>query len=157
MKKQLIIIGGVFFTSISFGQTSVNAAGGSISNTSGSVSYSIGQVAYQQVSNTSGSVSQGVQQAYVISTLDLAENVFNFSLNVFPNPTQENLHLHVGNFHQEQLSFKLIDMEGKLLHQGEIQTQETDLDMRQFTGATYFVEVHHAGKKVQTFKIIKNQ
>jgi len=157
MKKQVISIVGVLFTSITFGQTSVNTAGGDVSNTSGSVSYSIGQVAYQSTSNASGSVSQGVQQAYVISTLELMENVFNFSLSAFPNPTQENLHLRVGNFNQEQLSYKLIDTEGKLLNQGEILTQETELDMRQYAVANYFVEVHHAGKKVQTFKIIKNQ
>jgi hypothetical protein len=143
------------FSSISFGQTSVNAAGGDVSNATGSVSYSIGQVAYQSVSNSSG--SQGVQQAYVITTLDVVENALNLSLSAFPNPTQENLHLRVGNFNQEQLSYKLIDTEGKLLNQGEILTQETDLDMRQYAVATYFVEVHHAGKKVQTFKIIKNQ
>ena len=157
MKKQVIIVAGVLFTSLAFGQTSINTAGGDVSNTSGSVSYSIGQVAYQTTSNASGSVSQGVQQAYVISTLELVENAFNFSLSAFPNPTQENLHLRVGNFNQEQLSYKLIDTEGKLLNQGEILTQETDLDMRQYAVATYFVEVHHAGKKVQTFKIIKNQ
>jgi hypothetical protein len=145
------------FSSISFGQTSVNAAGGDVSNATGSVSYSIGQVAYQSISNSSGSVSQGVQQAYVITTLDVVENALNLSLSAFPNPTQENLHLRVGNFNQEQLSYKLIDTEGKLLNQGEILTHETDLDMRQYAVATYFVEVHHAGKKVQSFKIIKNQ
>lgn len=157
MKRQLMIGTCIMFSSISFGQTSVNAAGGDVSNATGSVSYSIGQVAYQSVSNSSGSVSQGVQQAYVITTLDVVENALNLSLSAFPNPTQENLHLRVGNFNQEQLSYKLIDTEGKLLNQGEILTQETDLDMRQYAVATYFVEVHHAGKKVQTFKIIKNQ
>ena len=30
-------------------------------------------------------------------------------------------------------------------------------DMKQLPVATYFVEVHNEGKKVQTFKIIKNQ
>ena len=157
MKKHVITATGVLFTSLVFGQTSVNTAGGNVSNTSGSVSYSIGQVAYQTTSNASGSVSQGVQQTYVISTLELVENTFNFSLSAFPNPTQENLHLRVGNYNKEQLTYKLIDTEGKLLNQGEIQTQETDLDMRQYAVATYFVEVHHEGKKVQTFKIIKNQ
>ena len=147
MKKQVITVAGILFTSLVFGQNSINTAGGDVSNTSGSVSYSIGQVAYQTTSNASGSVSQGVQQAYVISTLELVENAFNFSLSAFPNPTQENLHLRVGNFNQEQLSYKLIDTEGKLLNQGEILTQETDLDMRQYAVATYFVEVHHAGKK----------
>ena len=157
MKKQVITVAGILFTSLVFGQNSINTAGGDVSNTSGSVSYSIGQVAYQTTSNASGSVSQGVQQTYVISTLELVENAFNFSLSAFPNPTQENLHLRVGNFNKEQLTYKLIDTEGKLLNQGEILTQETDLDMRQYAVATYFVEVHHAGKKAQTFKIIKNQ
>ena len=30
-------------------------------------------------------------------------------------------------------------------------------DMKQLPVVTYFVEVHNEGKKVQTFKIIKNQ
>jgi hypothetical protein len=114
-------------------------------------------VAYQSVSNTSGSVSQGVQQAYVISTLSLEENKFNFSLSAYPNPTTDNLNLRVANFNQEKLSYRLIDTEGKLLSQGDIQAQETSLDMRQLPVATYFVEVLHDAKKVQSFKIIKNQ
>ncbi len=57
----------VYFSGIvSFGQTSVNTAGGEVENTSGSVSYSIGQVAYTSVSNSNGSVSQGVQHAFEI-------------------------------------------------------------------------------------------
>lgn len=157
MLKTIFATSCLFVSALSFGQTSVNAAGGTVSNTSGSVSYSIGQVAYQSVSNTSGSVSQGVQQAYVISTLSLEENKFNFSLSAYPNPITDNLNLRVANFNQEKLSYRLIDTEGKLLSQGDIQTQETSLDMRQLPVATYFVEVLHDAKKVQSFKIIKNQ
>ncbi len=88
MKKTCLMIICLVFFGFVFGQTSVNTAGGEVKNASGSVSYSIGQVAYTSVSNSNGSVSQGVQQAYQISTLNVEEKVFNFSLSVYPNPTQ---------------------------------------------------------------------
>jgi hypothetical protein len=157
MKKQLITISCFLSGIVSYGQTSVNTSGGEVKNTSGSVSYSIGQVAYTSVSNSNGSVSQGVQQAYQISTLNTDEKIFNFSLSAYPNPTQDNLNLRVGNYRQEQLVYRLLDLGGKLLSEAKIQTQETVIEMQQLPNATYFVEVHHENKKVQSFKIIKNQ
>jgi hypothetical protein len=157
MNKQLLIVSTLFTSVFCFGQSSVNVSGGSVSNTSGSISYSIGQVAYQSVSNTSGSVSQGVQHAFEISTLSLNENKFNFTLNAFPNPTTENLNLRVGNYKQEKLAYKLIDLEGKVISEASMLSEETTIDMKQLPVATYFVEVNNEGKKVQTFKIIKNQ
>jgi len=157
MNKQLLIVSTLFTSVFCFGQSSVNVSGGSVSNTSGSISYSIGQVAYQSVSNTSGSVSQGVQHAFEISTLSLEENKFNFTLNAFPNPTTENLNLRVGNYKQEKLAYKLIDLEGKVISEASMHSEETTIEMKQLPVATYFVEVKNEGKKVQTFKIIKNQ
>ncbi|MBP6459381.1 MAG: T9SS type A sorting domain-containing protein [Crocinitomicaceae bacterium] len=157
MKKQLITFSYILTGIVSYGQTSVVASGGSVSNNSGSISYSIGQVAYQSVSNSSGSVSQGVQHAFEISTLSLEENKFNFTLNAFPNPTTENLNLRVGNYKQEKLAYKLIDLEGKVISEAPLLSEETTIDMKQLPVATYFVEVHNEEKKVQTFKIIKNQ
>jgi hypothetical protein len=157
MQKRLLTLSALFVGVFSFGQTSLNTSGASVSNNSGSISYSIGQVAYQSVSNSSGLVSQGVQQAYVISTLNLEEKTFNFTLNAFPNPTTENLNLRVGNYNQEKLAYKLIDLEGKVISEASMHSEETTIDMKQLPVATYFVEVHNEGKKVQTFKIIKNQ
>ena len=157
MKITVLTTSCLVFCAVVFGQTSVNASGGETSNASGSISYSIGQVAYQSVSNTSGSVSQGVQHAFEISTLSLEENKFNFTLNAFPNPTTENLNLRVGNYKQEKLAYKLIDLEGKVISEASMLSEETTIDMKQLPVATYFVEVHNEGKKVQTFKIIKNQ
>ena len=156
MKKLLITISCLFFGIVSYGQTSVNTAGGEVKNASGSVSYSIGQVVYTSVSNSNGSVSQGVQQAYQISTLNVEENAFNFSLSVYPNPTQDNLNLRVGNYRQEQMVYRLLDSGGKLLSESKVQSQETVIEMQQLPNATYFVEVYHEYKKVQSFKIIKN-
>ena len=157
MKITILTTSCLVFCAVVFGQSSVNVSGGGTSNASGSVSYSIGQVAYQSVSNTSGSVSQGVQHAFEISTLSLEENKFNFTLNAFPNPTMENLNLRVGNYKQEKLAYKLIDLEGKVISEAPMLSEETTIDMKQLPVATYFVEVHNEEKKVQTFKIIKNQ
>ena len=147
----------IAFSSFVYGQTSVNSSGGNISNASGSVSFSIGQVAYNNASNTNGSVSQGVQQVFEISSLGLEENTLNLSLNVYPNPTQEQLTLRVGNYSNEKLTYMLIDTQGKVLGQGNINSQETKMEMYQLPVGTYFVNVNQENKKIQTFKIIKNQ
>ena len=115
MKKYLITSTYFFIACFSFGQTSINASGGSVSNGNGSISYSIGQVVYQSNSNASGSVSQGVQQAFEIATLSLEENTFNFSLSAYPNPTQAYLNLRVGNYKQEKLSFSLFDYQFQVI------------------------------------------
>jgi len=157
MKNKILTTSCLVFGSFVFGQTSTNASGGGTSNASGSISYSIGQVTYQSVSNTSGSVSQGVQYAYEISTLSLEENALNLSLMAYPNPTQDLLNLRVGNYNQEKLAYKLIDFQGKVISEASMLSEETTIEMKQLPVATYFVEVHNEGKKVQTFKIIKNQ
>jgi len=61
-----------------------------------------------------------VQQAYQISTLNVEEKAFNFSLSVYPNPTQDDLNLRVGNYRQEQLIYRLLDTGGKLLSESKI-------------------------------------
>lgn len=157
MKKIFFTTSLIIVSFITHSQTSVNSSGGFVSNNSGSLSYSIGQVAYQSVSNNSGTVSQGVQQAYVVSTLNLKENKFNFSLSAYPNPTADVLNLHVENYNQEKLIYSLKDVEGKQVLKGNIQTQDTKLDLLHLPVSTYFVELFNEGKKVQTFKIIKNQ
>lgn len=102
-------------------------------------------------------MSQGVQHAFEISTLSLEENKFNFTLNAFPNPTTENLNLRVGNYKQEKLAYKLIDLEGKVISEARVQSEVTSIDMQKFPSTTYFLEILQEGKKVQNFKIIKNQ
>ena len=157
MNNKILTTSCLFLGAFVFGQTSMNASGGGASNPSGSISYSIGQVTYQSTSNTSGSVNQGVQHAFEISTLSLEENALHLSLMAYPNPTEELLNLRVGNYNQEKLAYKLIDLEGKVISEELMHSEETTIDMKQLPVATYFVEVNHEGKKVQTFKIIKNQ
>ncbi len=157
MKKTILTISYLVFGPFVFGQTTIISSGGGVSNPSGSIRYSIGQVTYQSTSNTSGTVSQGIQQAFEISNLSLEENVLPFSLKAYPNPAQELLNLLVSNYNQEKLTYKLVDLEGKVISEASINSETSAIDMKQLPVATYFVEVHKDAKKLHVFKIIKNQ
>lgn len=140
----------------SFAQVSVSTSGGDAEGSGGAVAYSVGQVVYTTNTGSTGSVAQGVQHAYEISTLDIKETVLNISLTAFPNPTTENLTLQISEYNNEKLSYQLFDMQGKQLSNGQIVTQQTQINMNNLPTAIYFINVRNQeNKKVQSFKIIK--
>ena len=79
------------------------------------------------------------------------------SLSAFPNPTTENLTIQISDYKNEKLSYQLFDMQGKLLKNGQIAAQQTQINMSSLPSAFYFVHVvNQENKIVQSFKIIKN-
>ena len=138
-------------------QESANASSGDATGSGGAVAYSVGQVVYTTNTDASGTVSQGVQQAYEILTVGINETKLNISLSVFPNPTTDNLTLQVSNFELSTLNFQLYDMQGKLLTNGQVTAQQTQINTSSLPPATYYINVvNQENKKVQSFKIIKN-
>jgi hypothetical protein len=138
-------------------QESANAAGGDATGSGGTVAYSVGQVVYTAKSDPSGTVSQGVQQAYEILSVGINETELNISLSVFPNPTADNLTLQISDYNNEKLTYQLSDMQGKLVNNGQVTAQQTQINTSSLPSATYFINVvNQENKKVQSFKIIKN-
>lgn len=138
-------------------QESVNATGGDATGSGGTVVYSVGQVVYTTNTDATGTVSQGVQQPYEIFTLGIKETELNISLSVFPNPTADNLTLQIGDYNNEKLSYQLFDIQGKLLNNGQVIAQQTQINTANFPPATYFINVvNQENILVQSFKIIKN-
>jgi hypothetical protein len=138
-------------------QESVNATGGDATGSGGTVAYSIGQVVYTTNTDASGKVSQGVQQAYEVFTVGIKETKLNILLSVFPNPTTDNLTLQISDYNNEKLSYQLYDMQGKLLNNGQVTANQTQINTASLPSATYFINVvNQENKKVQSFKIIKN-
>jgi hypothetical protein len=156
MKKLLLTSITFIIGTIALGQNAINAVGEDVYNNSGSVSFSIGEVTNENTINTTGSISQGVQHGFEITTLNLKENKLNLSLSVYPNPTQTQLILHIGNYNQEKLKYNIVSSDGELLSQGSIQSIETIIDLQQIPKAMYFIELQEESTKLQTFRIIKN-
>lgn len=153
----LLLATGLLWAGLSQAQESVNATGGDATGSGGTAAYSVGQVVYTTNIDASGTVSQGVQQAYEIFTVGIKETQLNISLLVFPNPTADNLTLQISDYNNEKLSYHLFDMQGKLLNNGQVTAQQTQINTASLPPATYFIHVvNQQNKKVQSFKIIKN-
>jgi hypothetical protein len=138
-------------------QESVNGSGGEASGSGGTVSYSIGQVVFQTQSGTNYNEVQGVQQPYEISVVtDISRPVeINLVCKVYPNPSTNYLHLEIEEV-KEELTYVLYSIDGRVLKNAIITEQLSELSMRDYAPSTYLLEVKQAGKRIQTFKIIKN-
>jgi len=160
-KKQLklsaLLLLGLGLTGLQ-AQESINATGGNASGSVGSASYSVGQIVYTTNTGTNGSVAQGVQQPYEISVVTAIEEAKDITLSVsaYPNPTSDYLTLHIEEIDILNLSYQLLDMNGKLLQNEKITGDQTNIVMSNLEPATYIMKVIQENKEVKTFKIIKN-
>jgi hypothetical protein len=139
-------------------QETTTVSGGNATGSGGTVSYTVGQVAYTVSSGTTGTVTQGVQQPYEsfeVTGLEEAEGI-TLQCSVYPNPTTDYLVLKVENFDMENLSYQLIDINGKHLENKKITGNETSIVMSNLVPAIYFLKVTQNSKEVKSFKIIKN-
>jgi hypothetical protein len=139
-------------------QSTIPAAGGNAAGAGGTVSYSVGQVVFTTNTGTSGSVSQGVQQPYeisVITSIAEAKEIILFC-SVYPNPANDFLTLKIENYDSENLSYRLIDLNGILFENKKINADETSINLSSLVPAIYFLKIFDRQKEIKTFKIIKN-
>lgn len=139
-----------------FAQSSVVAGGGSATGTGGSLSFSVGQPAYTFYTNTAGTITQGVQQPWEIF-VNVVETKMKTNVSLYPNPTQDFVIINVGNADVKDLSYQLLDAQGKLIASNKIENNETKLSVTNLAYATYFVKILNLNKESKTFKIVKTQ
>lgn len=158
MKKTILII----ILSLYFGfmqaQEAVYTSGGNGTGTGGTIGYSIGQLAFNESSDGTYTVSQGIQQPIEISnTLSLDSYQFlDLNLMAFPNPTKEYLKLSFKKEYENKITYKLFDVNGKLVQaKDNLKTNET-LNMKSLNNAIYYLSVFKNNLNIKTFKIIKN-
>ena len=84
---------------------------------------------------------------------DLAENI----AVIYPNPTTENVLLNITNFTSNTLSYKLFDLNGKLISDNKITDSQTTIELKKFPSATYYFQIINGNIETKTFKIIKSK
>lgn len=137
--------------------SAVTTAGGEAQGNGGSQSFTIGQVFYRTDTSAQGAVAQGVQQPYEIFTLGGIETAaIQLELLAYPNPTRDLLRLSIGNYNNENLTYYLYDMQGKLLENKEVVNSTTTIDMNALPASNYLLNVRDDQKIITSFKIIKN-
>jgi hypothetical protein len=137
-------------------QESANTTGGDATGLGGTAAYSIGQVVYTTQNSINGSVAQGVQHAYDVYAIGIEHNELNVAMDVYPNPTSDNIILQIPDFNNQQLWYRLLDAQGKIIVSEKIVAQQSTINMYPLSSATYFLQVvNQENKQAQSFSIIK--
>jgi hypothetical protein len=137
-------------------QESANTTGGDATGLGGTAAYSIGQAVYTTQNSSNGSVAQGVQHAYDVYAIGIEHNELNVAMDVYPNPTSDNIILQIPDFNNQQLWYRLLDAQGKIIVKEKIITQQSAINMYPLSSATYFLQVvNQDNKHAQSFSIIK--
>lgn len=162
MTKKLILLFCCLFLSLQFeAQNAIVIAGGNIEDGNFKLSYSIGQVAKKSTSDTNGLFNQGIQQPfeiYNLFSLSLDDNdISNFEIKAYPNPTVDLLTLSINNAIVNNQIVEVYDLNGKVILQKEIIQNETQIDFSQFNAGVYLFNVFDKNHTlIKAFKIIKN-
>lgn len=137
-------------------QEAIVPVGGNMGN--GQVSYTVGQIDYSSKSGSNGSMNEGVQQPYEFYIVGQSEyRSISMEMSVFPNPTQSELFLSIKEISLNNLKFKLISSEGKLILDETIHSNKTSIDIQNEASGTYLLSVYTDDKILQTFRLIKNR
>lgn len=156
MKKLKASVLFLIFNGAIHAQEATLSAGNDASSPTGTVNYSIGQITYTTSTGINGSVAQGVQQPFeIMAVVGIDVKEIQLELSAYPNPTTHFLTLKVENHTQKNLTFRLTDMEGKLISSDRVAGELTQIPMNQLPAANYFLTVNDGDQLIKNFKIIK--
>ena len=97
-----------------------------------------------------------MQQAYeIVDAIGEAVEI-NLELTAYPNPTNSALTLNIGNYNNQNLSYRLCDMQGKLLDSKKVIHSSTEIGMQGLPASTYLLNIVDSESLIKTFRIIKN-
>jgi hypothetical protein len=134
------------------------ATGGEAAGAGGTVSYTIGQMDYITTTGNGGTISQGLQQPYQINVATgMQETGINLTCALYPNPTTDFVVLTVQKEDVENMSFSLLDVQGKLIQHQKLSSSSTTISMVNYADALYLIKVFNNNTEVKSFKINKNK
>ena len=139
------------------GQETIPATGGTATGSGGKVTYTVGQLVYNVITGANVFIIQGVQQPYEISVATAIKGTEDITLEcvVYPNPAEGFIMLLIRSFENDNMRFRLYDMNGLLLQDKKIEEKETEISLDNLSSAIYFLKIIKDNKEVKVFKIVK--
>jgi hypothetical protein len=137
-------------------QQVISTAGNTLGNENGSISFTIGEGVAQTLSKGDKTITQGFQQANLTVKMVNELKDLDFSISAFPNPTEDLLTLKLTKEDVSGLQYILFDINGKLLLQKNLETNQTVINVHQLSKGFYILKVQEGLKELITFKIIIN-
>jgi hypothetical protein len=97
-----------------------------------------------------------VQQPFEFQILSNPElTTVNLSAVIYPNPTSDYVVLKISDTTLNNLSYHLIDINGKVISNGSIINGDTQINMQQLAIGMYILRVNQNNQELKNFKIIK--
>jgi len=134
-------------------QQAVLSSGGDASGSSGSISFSIGQVAF--TSSGDNAANEGVQQPYEFFTVSLHESHEAYQIDIFPNPTTDELVIGTDNRNHD-LTAMIFDAKGMLIETIRLQNATTRISVSNWASATYVISINDSKGTSSSYQLVKN-
>ncbi|SDL12258.1 Por secretion system C-terminal sorting domain-containing protein [Catalinimonas alkaloidigena] len=140
----------------SLGPTLLAPAGGVSTDGAFTLSWSVGEPVVETFSTPEITLTQGFHQAnLVISKVDRHPEAF--QVQVFPNPTSDQVTLELAQKPGQYVVCKLLDVQGRTLLTERITQDQQQLDLRALSAGTYILMLLTPEREqpVATYKIQK--
>ncbi|NQZ76798.1 MAG: T9SS type A sorting domain-containing protein [Ekhidna sp.] len=134
-----------------YGQTATTSASGSVVASSGSITYVVGQVTNQ----TEPQLRFGVLQVIETTSEALSAEPLDLDFQIFPNPTSQYLSLSHNSGSVTSLSYRVFDLEGRVVLQGIVNEREMLIDFSKQKPQVYQLMIQNENQLIKTFKIVK--
>ncbi len=154
MKNLLLFTFLLFFVNAqSEAQEVISSSGDYYDNGSISVSWTLGEPVTETISDGTNILTQGFQQSKLSATEIFNISSDNINITLFPNPTQDYINLKTSDF--KDLTYNISDINGRLLNEGKVVSQNTEISVNKLPAAVYFFKIINNNKVIRIFKIIK--
>jgi len=149
----LIVLSGMMHA-----QESLNTCGGVNRGAGGTVSFSVGQLVYTTETTQAGAMAQGIQRPYRVSLIEIRpQSKPVFESVAYPNPTTDDLFLHIYASGSEKLVYRLVDLTGKGIADGKLTYPISHIPMQSVSAGMYLLQIFDSNPNpVQTLQIIKD-
>lgn len=153
MSIVLLLLGSTLSFSQTLSPSVIALAGGLEKTPSGmTLSWTLGEPIVDPLRSGNVYLTQGFQQPDLKISTGFVDPSFEYSLDVFPNPTQADLILQTG--YQGEVGFRMVDVSGRLLREGNWQTREV-IDISPLSSGIYVLYFLVEGKMIRSELVSK--
>ena len=134
-------------------QTVISTGGNQVTKSTYTLNYTIGETGAITLQNANYSLSQGFQQTQ-LKVVAIEDFIGMEQWKVFPNPVYQVLNIE--QTHSETYTIYILDIEGRILRNLELQSNVEQLDFQEYKSGMYFLNIiSKANNQKASFKIIK--
>jgi len=146
----VLLFYGIFQTAA---QEVISSGGDYYNNGTVSLSWTLGEPVTETITDGTNILTQGFQQSKLSATEIFNINSDNFNISLFPNPTQNFINLKTSDF--ENLSYNISDINGKLLKEGKLISESTEISVKKLPAAVYFFTIFDNKQIIKIFQVVK--